>query len=123
MSDKNIPDGKDYQPDPDKTILLYVSHYKDKYYVNDKLGKLPESIKKELVMNMIFMAEEAGGVVELCFYPDGEVYIDTYCEEDDMEYDQVSGRLLVSEMEQKDKDVLDDLQIWYLEIMREKGRQ
>ena len=72
---------------------------------------------------MIFIAEEAGGVVELGFYPDGEVYIDTYCEEDDMEYDQVSGRLLVSEMEQKDKDVLDDLQIWYLEIMREKGRQ
>ena len=102
----------------DKVILAYVSQYKEKYFWNEKIGTLPESIKKEVLMNMIFICEEAGGVVELGFDEDDVIYLDSYAEEDDLGYDQVSGRLLVSEMEREKKELLDELQQWYRTIHR-----
>ena len=102
----------------DKVILAYVSQYKEKYFWNEEIGTLPESIKKEVLMNMIFICEEAGGVVELGFDEDDVIYLDSYAEEDDLVYDQVSGRLLVSEMEREKKELLDELQQWYRTIHR-----
>lgn len=102
----------------DKVILAYVSQYKEKYFWNEEIGTLPESIKKEVLMNMIFICEEAGGVVELGFDEDDVIYLDSYAEEDDLGYDQVSGRLLVSEMEREKKELLDELQQWYRTIHR-----
>lgn len=96
-----------------KTILAYSSQYAQKYYFNDDLGRLPEEIKKEVLVLLIWLTEEAGGVAELGFYPDGEVYIDSYCEEDDLGYDQVSARLLVAEIEREQKELLEQLENWY----------
>ena len=97
----------------EKVILGYVSQYQEKYYWNEDAGVLPDAVKKEILMNMIFITEEAGGVCELGINEDGDVYIDSYCEEGDLGYDQVSGRLLVSEMERTKRELLSQLQTWY----------
>lgn len=102
----------------DKVILAYVSQYKEKYFFNEELGTLPEAVKKEILMNMIFICEEAGGVVELGFDEEGYIYLDTYADEDDLGYDQVSGRLLVSEMERNQKELFEELQNWYRIVAR-----
>lgn len=103
------------------TILLYVSQYQNKYYYNPDIGPLPEAVKKELLMNLIFITEEAGGVAELGFHEDGELFIDSYCEEGDLGYDAVAGGMLVSEMEHQQAETLEQVQNWYLEMLREKG--
>ncbi len=97
----------------EKVILGYVSQYQEKYYWNEDAGVLPDAVKKEILMNMIFITEEAGGVCELGINEEGDVYIDSYCEEGDLGYDQVSGRLLVSEMERTKRELLSQLQTWY----------
>jgi len=102
----------------EKVILAYVSQYQEKYYWNQEAGQLPEAIKKEILMNMIFITEEAGGVAELGIDEEGQIYLDSYCEEGDLGYDQVSGRLLVAEMERSKKDLLQELEIWYRETHR-----
>lgn len=94
-------------------ILAYVSQYKNKYYFNEKMGSLPEQVKNELLSGMIFITEEAGGVTELGFDEDGNVYMDSYAEEDDLGYDQVSGRLLISEFEREHQETLEQLESWY----------
>ena len=94
-------------------ILAYVSQYKNKNYFNEKMGKLPEQVKNELLSGMIFITEEAGGVTELGFDEDGSVYLDSYAEEDDLGYDQVSGRLLISEFEREHQETLEQLEGWY----------
>lgn len=105
----------------EKVILAYASQYKEKYYFNESLGKLPETVKNEVIMCLVFITEEAGGVAELGFYTDGEVYIDSYCEEDDLGYDAISAGLLVREVEREHAELLEKLQLWY-QVIQEAGR-
>ena len=102
----------------EKVILAYVSQYKNKYYFNQDIGKLPDAVKNEILSGMIFITEEAGGVTELGFEPDGTVYLDTYAEEDDLGYDQISGRLLISEFEREHKELFDQLKTWFRTVKR-----
>ena len=102
----------------EKVILAYVSQYHEKYYFNHDIGKLPETIEKEILQDLIFMTEEAGGVAELGFNEWGEVYLDSYCEEGDLGYDQVAGRLLTSEIERKNRDLFKEMEEWYALINR-----
>ena len=99
--------------DDQKVILAYVSQYKEKYFIDETLGKLPEAVRNEILMCLIMITEEAGVVPELGFLPDGSVYVDSYCEEGDLGYDAVSGGLLVREMEREHREVLEQLELWY----------
>ena len=99
--------------DEQKIILSYVSQYKEKYFIDESLGKLPDAVRNEILMSLIMITEEAGGVTELGFWPDGSVYVDSYCEEGDLGYDAVAGGLLVREMEREHREVLEQLELWY----------
>ncbi len=96
-----------------KVILAYSSQYAQKYFFNDELGKLPEEVRKEVLVLLIMLTEEAGGVAEMGFYPDGELYLDSWCEEGDLGYDQVSAGLIISEIERDQKDLIEELELWY----------
>lgn len=104
----------------EKEILAYASQYKEKYYFNDALGKLPEAVRNEALMCLVFITEEAGGVAELGFYPDGEVYLDSYCEEGDLGYDEISAGLLVREIEREHAELFESLRLWYQVIKEAK---
>ena len=106
----------------EKVILAYASQYKEKYFFNDELGKLPQAVRNEALMCVIMIVEEAGGVAELGFYPDGEIYVDSYCEEGDLGYDEISGGLLVREVERDHAELLEQLELWYRTIMEAKRR-
>ena len=99
--------------DEEKVILAYVSQYKEKYFINESLGKLPDAVRNEILMCLIMITEEAGGVAELGFLPDGSIYVDSYCEEGDLGYDAIGGGLLVREMEREHSEVLKELELWY----------
>ena len=104
----------------EKVILAYASQYKEKYFFNDELGKLPQAVRNEALMCLIMIVEEAGGVAEMGFYPDGEIYVDSYCEEGDLGYDAVSGGLLVREVERDHAELLEQLELWYRTILEAK---
>ncbi len=96
-----------------KTVLAYSSQYAQKYYFNDSLGVLPEEVKKEVLVLLIWLTEEAGGVAEMGFDETGELYLDSWCEEDDLGYDRVSAGLIISEIERDHKDLIHELELWY----------
>lgn len=104
----------------DKVVLAYASQYKEKYYFNENLGKIPEEIKKEVLVLLISLVEEAGGVAEMGFDLDGEVYVDSWCEEGDLGYDEIAAGLLVREIEREQRSLLDNLALWYRAIRRRK---
>ncbi len=99
--------------DEQKTVLAYASQYAQKYYFNDELGRLPEEVKKEILVLLIMLTEEAGGVAELSFDPEGRVFFDSWCEEGDLGYDNVSAGLIIAEIERDHKDLIDELELWY----------
>ena len=106
----------------EKVILAYASQYKEMYYFNEELGKVPQAVRNEALMCLIMIVEEAGGVAEMGFYPDGEIYVDSYCEEGDLGYDAVSGGLLVREVERDHAELLEQLELWYRTILEAKRR-
>lgn len=96
-----------------ETVLAYASQYAGKYYFNDSLGKLPEEIRKEVLVLLIMLTEEAGGVAEMSFNAVGEVQIESWCEEGDLGYDAISAGLLIREIEREHADLLQSLELWY----------
>ena len=56
-------------------------------------------MKKEILVLLIMLTEEAGGVAELSFDPEGRVFFDSWCEEGDLGYDNVSAGLIIAEIE------------------------
>lgn len=103
-----------------RTILAYASQYAEKYFFNEELGKIPEEVKKEVLVLLVFLTQEAGGVAELGFEADGEVYIESGCEEGDLGYDEISAGLLIREIERDHSDLLHSLELWYRTIQEAK---
>lgn len=97
----------------DKVVLAYASQYAEKYYFNEELGKIPEEVKKEVLVLLILLTEEAGGVAEFAFDEEGEVIVDSWCEEGDLGYDHISAGLLIREIERDHADLLEQLKLWY----------
>lgn len=102
----------------EKIVLAYASQYAEKYYFNDKLGKIPEEVKKEVLVLLILLTEEAGGVAELSFDEYGTAVVDSWCEEGDLGYDSISAGLLLREIEREHADLLHSLELWYQTVTR-----
>lgn len=101
-----------------ETVLAYASQYAEKYYFNDTLGVLPEEIKKEVLVLLIWLTEEAGGVAQFVFDEEGEVRIESWCDEGDLGYDHISAGLLIKEIERDHAELLEQLNLWYATVVR-----
>lgn len=102
----------------DKVVLAYASQYKEKYYFNDSLGPIPEEVKKEVLVLLILLTEEAGGVAEFAFNEENEIFVDSWCEEGDLGYDAISAGLLIREIEREHADLLEQLNLWYRTLLK-----
>ena len=102
----------------ERTLLAMVSQYTDKYFWNENLGVLPEEIRKEVLVLLIMITEEAGGITVLGFEEDGEVYLASTCEEGDLGYDETSAGLLIREVEREHRDLLEQLSDWYRKVVK-----
>lgn len=103
-----------------RQVLAVVSQYADKYFLNEELGKLPDEIRKEVLVLLIMVTEEAGGITVLGFEEDGEVYLASTCEEGDLGYDEISAGLLIREIEREHRDLLEQLSQWYRKVVRRR---
>ena len=102
----------------ERTLLAMVSQYTDKYFLNENLGVLPEEVRKEVLVLLIMITEEAGGITVLGFEEDGEVYLASTCEEGDLGYDEISAGLLIREVEREHRDLLEQLSEWYRKVVK-----
>ena len=106
----------------DRTVLAVVSQYADKYYLNEELGQLPEEVKKEVLVLLVMLTEEAGGISVMGFEKDGEVYLASTCEEDDLGYDEISAGLIIREIERDHADLLEQLATWFRRVVLRKKK-
>ena len=102
----------------ERILLAMVSQYTDKYFWNENLGGLPEEVRKEVLVLLIMITEEAGGITVLGFEENGEVYLASTCEEGDLGYDEISAGLLIREVEREHRDLLEQLSEWYRKVVK-----
>ena len=103
--DKNIIDNK--------IVLCGSNAYEKKYYFNKDFDRIPESIKEELHIMCVLFTEEVGGIFLIAFDDEGAPIIQTYSDENDFYYDEVSAGLLVKEVQKKKRELFEGLTLYY----------
>ena len=96
-----------------RVVLCGANAYEKKYYFNDKFNGIPDSIKDELHIICVLFTEEVGGIFTIVFEEDASVSLVTDAEEDDIYYDEVSSRLLISEIRRKRQELFESLSLYY----------
>jgi hypothetical protein len=104
-----------------RVVLAAASQYTDKYFFNDSLGPIPDEIRKEVLVLLVWATEESGGMTIMGFEEDGSVYLASTAEEGDLGYDEISAGLTIREIEREHADLIEELEQWYREIVRKKG--
>lgn len=95
-------------------VLCGSNGYNKKYYLDKKFEGLPSQIKDELKIMCALFTEEIGGVITLSFDDeDGELLIETSCDEGDLLYDEIGSGLLVKKMRDTRKDFFEALEMYY----------
>lgn len=96
-----------------RIVLCGANAYEQKYYFNPLFQKIPESIREELRIICVLFTQEAGGVFTIEFEDDGEIFLRTECEEEDITWDSVSAGLLSGEIRRKREELFEAISLYY----------
>ncbi|MCR4762643.1 MAG: DUF6145 family protein [Lachnospiraceae bacterium] len=96
-----------------RVVLCGANAYEQKYYFNPIFRRIPESIREELRIICVLFTQEAGGVFTIEFEEDGEIFLRTECDEEDITWDSVSAGLLSGEIRRRRGDLLDAVSLYY----------
>ena len=97
-----------------KDILSSASFYKQGYFYNDKMPILPESVKQELKIANVLLAEKIRGIATIAFYKDtGDLFVEVRNQEDDFSYDEINAKLEVARVEKEHAELFNSLTLWY----------
>lgn len=95
-------------------VLCGSNAYNQKYYLDKRFEKLPSQIKDELKIMCVLFTEEVGGVLTISFDDeDGELLLETSCDEGDLLYDDIGAGLLIKKMRDTRKDFFESLELYY----------
>ncbi|MBP3889455.1 MAG: hypothetical protein J6F30_17660 [Cellulosilyticum sp.] len=96
-----------------KEILISVSPYVQKYYINETFTDLPEDIKETLRAKLAVIAEKAHAIITLGFNENGEIYLE-YKYEDLSYADEIGVELRMKKFQQEEGELLKSIKVWYM---------
>ena len=96
-----------------KEILISVSPYVQKYYINEAFNELPEDIKETLRAKLAVVAEKTHAIISLGFNEKGEIYIE-YQYEDLSYVDEIGVELRIKKFQQEESELLKSIKVWYM---------
>lgn len=97
-----------------KSVLSAANFQQQKYFYNEEsYSSLPTEVKKEVKQVVIYLAEKVRGTVSLGFYEDGNVFIECFADEGDLDYDSIGAKLEIDRMTKKRKQLFNALSLWY----------
>lgn len=105
----------------DENILAAASWEKQKFYFSSEYDAIPQSIKQDIQIICVTMAEKLCCTFIMRFDEDGNVYFETVRGEDNFDFDEIGAELEIKEIQRKDKELLNALRLWYLIYKTDKG--
>lgn len=96
-----------------KIVLCAASYYNQKYFFNNDLSPLPESIQKDIKTISICMAQKIQGIFTIGFYEDGNIFLESQGNENDFDYDEIGARIETDKLKENEKELFKALQNWY----------
>ena len=118
-----------------KELLISISPYVQKYYINEKFKDLPEDIKETLRAKLAVIAEKSNAIISLGFNESSDIYME-YKYEDLSYMDEIGIELRMKKFQKEEEELLKAIKTWYIiyhtpngEMLREivllqsKGKQ
>ncbi len=96
-----------------KKIMAATNFYKQKYFFDDDFMELPPKVLDEINILLVKLAEKTHSIVQLGFYDDGEIFLETSRAEGDFSYDEIGAPLEAKRVAQENKELLTMLENWY----------
>ena len=96
-----------------KEVLISVSPYVQKYYINETFSDLPEDIKETLRAKIAVIAEKTHAIISLGFNEKGEIYLE-YKYEDLSYVDEIGVELRMKKFQQEEGELLKAIKVWYM---------
>ncbi len=97
----------------EKHVLISVSPYVHKYYLNEKYKDLPESIVETLRAKLGVIAEKTNCIISIGFYENGELFIEEM-QQDPMFYDDIGASLEIKKLQQEEAETFKSIKMWYM---------
>lgn len=97
----------------EQMVLCGSSAYTKKYYLNEDFEGLPANIKDELKIMCVLYTEDIGGVLTLVFDENGNLKLQTSCDEGDLLYDDIGSVLKVKQLQRTKQELLESLELYY----------
>lgn len=96
-----------------KELLISISPYVQKYYINEKFKDLPEDIKEALRAKLAVIAEKSNAIVSLGFNESSEIFIE-YRYEDLSYTDEIGMELRIKKFQKEEAELLKAIKTWYI---------
>ena len=90
----------------ERVVICGANAYEQKYYFNKDFDKIPDS-----------MTEEAGGILTIGFDDEGELFMETMAEEEDITYDEIAAGMLVKQIRDNWQEMFEALSLYYRAIV------
>ncbi|MDR0963695.1 MAG: DUF6145 family protein [Clostridium sp.] len=94
----------------ERIVICAANAYKQSYYFNPMLHRIPAAIQEELRTISILFTQEVGGVFAIWCEPDGEITIETRADDGDFYYDEIDSKLMVGKILQTRQELFTALQ-------------
>ncbi len=106
----------------DKMVISAASAYNEKYFINPELTSLPKEILDQIQILVVTLAQKTGGIVQMGYTDQGDLFFETTHEEDDFDYDDINAKLEVKRVEENNKQLLNGLIAYYKLFISEEGK-
>lgn len=97
----------------ERELLISVSPYVQKYYINEKFNDLPEDIKETLRAKLAVIAEKIHAIISLGFSNGSEIYLE-YKYEDLSYMDEIGAELRIKKFQTEEAELLKSIKMWYM---------
>lgn len=97
----------------EKQLLISVSPYVQKYYINEEFNDLPKDIQETLRAKLAVIAEKIHGIISLGFNEEMDIYI-SYQYEDISYSDEIGAELRIKKFEKDEAALLKAIKTWYM---------
>ena len=107
----------------EKIVLAAASFEKEKYFFNDQFEKLPESIKKDIKVITVVLANNLMCTIVMGFYETGDIYFEAIKREEASDFDDIGAELEIKVLQKEKADFLEKLRLWYLVYNTKEGKE
>ncbi len=105
----------------EKKVLAAASYAEQKYFLEPAFDGLPDTIKDEIKIVCVVLAQKLCCTFLLGFYEDGEIYFETVVPRDMIDFDEIGAELEIKALKQDKAELWKALKLWFLIFKTDKG--